>query len=55
MKTFAAILTAGLVLAPTLASAAYLCDKSWQAKYGHSCPAGSVFDSATYSCMITSG
>ena len=55
MKTFAAILTAGFVLAPTLASAAYLCDKAWQEKYGHACPAGSVFDAATSSCMITSG
>ena len=55
MKTFAAILTAGLVLAPTLASAAYLCEKAWNEKYGQTCPAGSVYDASTYSCMVTSG
>lgn len=55
MKTFAAILTASLVLAPTVASATYMCDKMWSAKYGHACPAGSVYDSSSQACIVTSG
>lgn len=55
MKPFAAVIAACLMLAPTIASASYLCDKAWQAKFGHSCPAGSVFDASTHSCIVTSG
>ncbi len=53
MKTFAAIITATLVLLPTLATA-QTCEKKWRETYGSACPAGSSYDSITNSCMIHS-
>jgi len=53
MKTFLYALTAAVVLAPTVASATYMCDKMFAEKYGQSCPAGSVWDKSQHACMVT--
>ena len=52
MKSFSALLLAGLVLAPATASAQYLCERLWNKKHTVSCPAGSVLDTRTYTCVV---
>lgn len=51
MKTFAALATAAMILAPTIASATYVCDKRWAEMHGVSCPAGSTWDSSYHACI----
>ena len=53
MKTILTALTVATLLAPTVASATYMCDKMFAEKYGQSCPAGSVWDSTQHACMVS--
>ena len=55
MKKIAAGLTALMILAPSVASAKYMCEKRFAEVYGGSCPAGSVWDSSYNACIVTSG
>jgi len=50
MKTLAACAVVLSTMAPTVASAEYLCNKMWNAKHGvtaASCPAGSTWDGSS--------
>ena len=51
MKTFAALLTVGLLSLPSVASATYICDKMFAEKYGKNCPAGSSWDASYHACI----
>jgi hypothetical protein len=52
MKKLAIAVTAVLTLAPTIASATYMCDKRFAEVYGTNCPAGSSWDSSAHACMV---
>jgi len=52
MKLLSAAICAGFVLAPATASATYLCEKMWNKKHAISCPAGSVLDTRSYTCVV---
>ncbi len=51
MKTFAMLLTAAAILAPTIASATYMCDRRFAEIYGKNCPAGSTWDNNYHACI----
>ena len=51
MKTIAMIITAATILAPTIASATYMCDKRFAEIHGTNCPAGSTWDSSYHACI----
>ncbi|WP_425052762.1 hypothetical protein [Psychromarinibacter sp. S121] len=51
MKTFATLLLASALLAPSVASAGYICPKMWDKKYGGNCPSGSVWSERYLACI----
>lgn len=53
MKFIAAIATAALIVAPSIASATYVCDKRWSEMHPTTCPSGSTWDASSHACIIT--
>ena len=52
MKKLAFAVAAVLTLAPTIASATYMCDKRFAEVHGTTCPAGSSWDSGSHVCIV---
>ena len=53
MKTIAMLITTAALLAPTVASATYMCDKRFAEVYGKNCPAGSTWDNSYHACITS--
>ncbi|MDF0597515.1 hypothetical protein [Psychromarinibacter halotolerans] len=51
MKTFATLVLAAALLAPTIAAAEYICPRMWDKKYGGTCPQGSVWSEHYLACI----